>query len=348
MKALGLLKSGYNPWFSSLGFCRKLRRMCVPTASSELLFDTARRLPAANRAPADRPLPAKLTVAEVGYLAPAMNFDAIVHSVFAHACNVEGPCGLLTIAAHALDDGPTVWRLAAHDRPDFRDLFRCGERLRRRYAAATAPEVVLDLSRANTWRPAAWPFRASRAVATNLQIASAALERRRTVSRSVIDGDAGPWLRSLEEGCRRLDVSHATAAIDRLVGWGEGLTPAGDDAIVGVLAAARALAGPDSKRIAFVDALSAAVGARAGRTADISAHYLRLAAQGHFNADVRCLVHALMGADGASGVGAGVPVALAAPLHDALAAALDVGGTSGADMVAGMMAGFRALCPATE
>jgi len=182
-------------------------------------------------------------------------------------------------------------------------------------------------------------------LAANLQVAGAALERRRRRCGSVVDGEAAPSLRSLEEACGDFDLSRAAASIDRLVGWGEGLTPAGDDAIVGFLAAIGAVAGTDAKQVAFVDALSAAVAACAAQTTDISAHYLRLAAGGHFNADVMRLVHALM--DGESGDVAGTAAALAAapphwPLHLALEAALDVGATSGADMVAGMMAGFRA------
>ena len=233
-------------------------------------------------------------------------------------------------------------------------------------SAATVGDVVLDMAEAVTWRPPPWPSRASRTLAANLEVAGAALERRRRLSPSVVDREAAPSLRALEEAWCDLDISRAIAAIDRLVGWGEGLTPAGDDAVVGFLAAIRALAGTDTKRIAFVDALSAAVVSRAGRTTDISAHYLRLAAQGHFNADVRQLVHALMG--GENREGAGVPAALHAepnaalagapdaslaeapyaPLHSALDAALEVGATSGADMLAGMMAGFRASRPANE
>jgi hypothetical protein len=339
--------------------------MYVPTAASEPSLPKTERPTAANRLRPDGALASRLTVARVGFLAaPATHFAGVVHSVFARACNIEGPCGLFTIATHALSDGPTVWRLAAGDVPDFDRLFCRGDPLQRRHAVATAGDVVLDLSEAVTWRPPPWPSRASRFVASNLEIAGAALERRRRLCRSVVDREAGSSLRSLEKACRDVDIPRAIAAIDRLVGWGEGLTPAGDDAIVGFLAAIGALAGTDAKRMAFVDALSAAVVSRAGRTTDISAHYLRLAAQGHFNADVRRLVHALVG--GESRDGAGVPAArdaahdaapagapdasLAeapyAPLHSALDAALDVGATSGADMLAGVMAGFRASCPA--
>ena len=41
----------------------------------------------------------------------------------------------------------------------------------------------------------------------------------------------------VEEACRKLDVAVARERIERFAGWGEGLTPAGDDYIVGLCAA---------------------------------------------------------------------------------------------------------------
>jgi len=336
-KTLAVLKSRYNSWFSSLRFCRKLRRMCIPTtASSEPVAASAAWLTAMTHARAPRGSSATWAVACVGHLAPTTDFDGTVHSVFAHACNIAASCGLLTIVVRGLADGPTVWRLATDHPGDFRHLFRRGERLRRRGARAATRDVVLDLSVAASWRPAPWP-RPSHASAVNLQMAAAALQRRRRVRSSVIDREAETFFRSLGEACRHLDVARATVEIDRLVGWGEGLTPAGDDALVGLLAGMAALAGADARRVAFLGSLSAAVAASAARTTDISAHYLRLAAAGHFNADVTHLVHALAGGDSDD-----------TRIRDALDAALAAGATSGADMVAGMIAGLRTWCAENE
>jgi hypothetical protein len=280
-----------------------------------------------------------LTVARVGYFAPATSFDGIVHSVFARACNIACEFGLLTIAAPGLTDGPMVWRLAAGAPLDFRHLFHPGERLRRRQAMAFTREVKLDLGSAATWRPSSLPRTSTGQLSANLQRATAALDLRRPVRSSVIEREGQASLRSLEDACRRLDVERATAEIHRLVGWGEGLTPAGDDALVGLLAALGALAPGDAERLPFLRSLSAVIVSGAPRTTDISAHYLRLAAHGHFNADVTDLRHAFLAAD-ESGEGDS--------MRNALESALDVGATSGADMVAGMMAGFRASCPASE
>ena len=67
----------------------------------------------------------------------------------------------------------------------------------------------------------------------------------------------------------------------------------------------------------------------------IAGHYLRLAAHGHFNADVTRLLQALLGGESD------------AVIDDALESVFDVGATSGADMVNGMIAGLRAWTRAT-
>jgi hypothetical protein len=194
--------------------------------------------------------------------------------------------------------------------------------------------VALRLGGAPIWRPAPPPAVAViEQLRANVRFAASVLEHRRHTCSSVIDREAAASLAALEDACRRLDSGRAAAEIHRLVGWGEGLTPAGDDALVGMLAALGFLARAEADKHSFLRSLSAAILVRLSRTTSISGHYLRLAAQGHFNADVTGLANALVGGrDGEGQVG----------VAEALDAALDVGATSGADMVAGMIAGFRA------
>ena len=272
----------------------------------------------------------------VGYLAAATSFDGIVHSVFARACNIAVPFGLLTVAAHGLADGPSVWRVSSNTVADFTSLFAPGERLRCRKSVAHTRDVALDLTNAEMWRPPPPPWPSGERLDANLRHANAALDERRVrVVPSVIDREAQASLRALEDACRRLDVQSATAQAHRLIGWGEGLTPAGDDALVGILASLRAVSCADAHRALFLRSLSLAVASRVARTTIVSAHYLRLAAQGHFNADVTRLIDAFVGDGTEDGSG----------LREALEAVLDVGATSGADMVAGMIAGLRAWAP---
>ena len=110
--------------------------------------------------------------------------------------------------------------------------------------------------------------------------------------------------------------------VEALLGRGPGLTPAGDDALAGILLVAHAhgVAGP----------VAAAVRERLGSTTAVSAALLDAAADGYAAAEVVALVDAAV---------AGDPAAVAR----ALPAVLAIGHTSGADLVIGVAAALRHL-----
>jgi hypothetical protein len=108
--------------------------------------------------------------------------------------------------------------------------------------------------------------------------------------------------------------------VRRLVGLGPGLTPSGDDVLLGAMLAHQLAA---SARWPGADReLSARVRGEIGRTGDVSAHLLRLAVHGYFSAPLLGLAAALVHH----------PRGLAA----ALGAALSVGASSGADAAYGL------------
>ena len=167
-------------------------------------------------------------------------------------------------------------------------------------------------------------------LATNLRVATAALASLRRTHSSVIDREGSTVLDELGEACRALDAGTAAQQVERLIGWGEGLTRAGEDVLVGWRAALDALVDGHPGRADFLGKFSAAILAGACRATPLAAHCLRLAAQGHYNAEVIGLRNALLGESDAS--------TLRAVLTDAFC----IGATSGADMVTGMVAGIEA------
>ncbi len=112
--------------------------------------------------------------------------------------------------------------------------------------------------------------------------------------------------------------------VEALLGRGPGLTPAGDDALAGILLVAHAhgVAGP----------VAAAVRERLGSTTAVSAALLDAAADGYAAADVVALVDAAVARD-------------AAAVARVLPAVLAIGHTSGADLVIGIAAALRHLRP---
>jgi hypothetical protein len=75
---------------------------------------------------------------------------------------------------------------------------------------------------------------------------------------------------ALADACRALDRERATRHAERLIGWGEGLTPAGDDFLVGLIAGLDALASGDPRRRSFLEAVAATLVRDASRTTPIA------------------------------------------------------------------------------
>lgn len=100
-------------------------------------------------------------------------------------------------------------------------------------------------------------------------------------------------LEELKRGFHTNNPALLTAGIERLAGLGPGLTPAGDDLLLGMLAGLW-LGQGERWPAARVQAISAQVEMLAGpRTTSLSATWLRHAAQGEFGAAWHRLTHAL-------------------------------------------------------
>jgi hypothetical protein len=112
----------------------------------------------------------------------------------------------------------------------------------------------------------------------------------------------------------------AAHPVGNLVGLGPGLTPSGDDFLMGALAALAAL-----DRTSMHDALAQAVVNAAGRTSPVSASLLRAAAAGHVGEHLHVMVGALVNGDADA----------------ALATAARIGHTSGWDALMGAVVTAR-------
>ena len=143
----------------------------------------------------------------------------------------------------------------------------------------------------------------------------------------------------LEVGLPRLRAAIAAllgggdaGAIRSVIGLGVGLTPSGDDALVGALCLFAAAGIPSSEAGRHLDSCLSADGV--GSTTAVSANYLRLALEGAFSTPLRCLVTAL--ADG-------VPDA---SLMDAVRGLAAIGATSGMDAAVGTQVAWEQLVTA--
>jgi len=270
-------------------------------------------------------------VARIGYRVPRKRFDGVVQGVFSRACYIDCGRSLLTLAAAGVADGPTTLVLGAEAPADLRSIFTPGDALRCRGGRVVGRRVVLELGRARTWRACEPPsLLDGRDVAARIALARACLAEARRARSSVLDRSGGAEIAGVEHACLRLDVADALPRVERFVGWGEGLTPAGDDYLVGLCAALGALVQGDAARRAFLVGVRRFLASRCARTTPISAHGLVLASRGHFNAGVLRALDALRSDRDADD---------ARVAFDELMAA---GATSGADALTGILSGFAA------
>jgi hypothetical protein len=274
--------------------------------------------------------------AQLLWLWSAAPFRGWVHSVFRRTVNLVSAEGrLVTLSARSLDDAPDtliadVETLAGScgtgdPAASEGDALVVGSRLRVDLAGAR---------RWNAWLPR-WPVDT-----TNLPVRLAAMrERLRAIEAtpaSVLAHTTAALIArrtaALQLALRAGDAEAARAQAIALVGLGPGLTPSGDDLLVGFFAALHVADAPAARWTTLGKDVVARV---AARTNAISLAALRAAADGRVRSTVSTLLHASMHGSPAS-------------TEAALDAVLAIGSTSGADLAGGAIAGLEAHLHVTE
>lgn len=220
-----------------------------------------------------------------------------VAAVFSKAAYLRLPAGLVALTTCEVPPGPI------HARGDI-PLHRL----------AAGDAVTVDLSGATVWRGTA---------ITPTVLAAGAGTVLDVLARAPASALADPAFEPRRDRAERcVDRGDLDGAVDALAGLGPGLTPAGDDALAGLLLVAGAH-----------DRGGAVGAADRARTNDIARAFLAWAARGQSIEPVHRLL--------AAGAGAGAGAASAA-----LADLLRFGHSSGADLAFGLRLGLRTLIAA--
>ena len=250
---------------------------------------------------------------------------ARVHSVFLHACNIETQAGeLVTLVAPGSGNLPHGIRCAA----PFARL-RQGQAAKLEGATLRFPaaQFVVDFSRAAVWngRVAAVSPGQRGAEVQRVLRSRAPDQGIAPVLQRALAARMAQTLPMLARATASRDVDAVVAALSALVGLGAGLTPAGDDFIVGYLAALWSRSRREPGIAALLLALELPVGRLARHTNAISRQMLLDALQGHFAERLTDVVRCICG---------GGDVAAASMR------ALAVGHSSGADALCGLVFGY--------
>lgn len=301
-------------------------------------------------------LPTTLPVAFVSESAlPALRSPHLhwrVHSVFRQALNLEAGGLLVAVAPQAAGGLPNG--MAVSGNPDFQALgVARGMDMQGTWPTFEIPgaAIRLELGRAWSWSPrlrVGTIDAGAPAVRARVELAAGIVAARATqvgfaqcvslLRRSDVDRTEG-HLAGLENPSARAglvaiealraavagdDEPGAFAAADELVGLGDGLTPSGDDVLVGLSAALRAAGHP------LAEPLSRHAAERStARTTDVARAAHEHAAHGEYAERLHEVLEALAHGDDAA-------------LRLRVERALAWGASSGADALLGMLIGLEA------
>jgi hypothetical protein len=259
-----------------------------------------------------------------------------VAAVFERSCYLRFGDDFICIGEPAIGNGSTTLIVAAR----LADLgLRQGQRAFISNGCIAIGDLLLDLGQCETWRAPPWPAVPSPAVlhATCAKIACCAATASPVDSLARVTFAAADtplarlarprvaafaaWLSERNRGGHGASrLSPPYGSVRDLVGLGPGLTPAGDDFLIGALAALDVLDQTNTHA-----ALGRAVVAAVGRTSPLSASLLRAAAAGHVGENLHTMVAALVTGDADA----------------AMATAARIGHTSGFDALTGAVAAAR-------
>lgn len=291
----------------------------------------------------------------IGALVPTHHFNGTVHSVFHQACNLRLESHtLLTLLLSKQNNVPNGIRIDTAFQSPFVNLIRVGQPVACRGGILRIGEAgfSIDLRTARPWRidltglhidlsqssqARAWTVawselknsaRKSDLSKTIIDMYSSSRQRHgNSVALECLVHSSGHTVPALLQATKNFQSEKAKASIRRLIGWGPGLTPSGDDFLVGYLAGLWSTTDTSPARTQFLATLDRELSETAGTTTDISCMYLRSAAQGHVSEPIANLAHRLKRANNITSVKTAVHVAL------------QVGHTSGTDGVAGLLLG---------
>ena len=290
----------------------------------------------------------------VGIQVPPHPFSGTVHSVFRQACNLwlEGGT-LLTLLPREKGNVPRGVRLDTSSDSVFLHALRVGQPVACRGGILRfeRSDFSVDLRTARSWhidlkglhidlrridQAQAWAIAWSelktyyrRSDLSGIMEGFSPLEGSPILS-EILRQQSAHSVPALLQATRDFQFEDARASIRPLIGLGHGLTPSGDDFLVGYLTGLWSTAGNSPSRTQFLAALDVEISETARNTNEISRAYLRSAIKGHVSEPIAKLAQQLSQANNASSVTA------------ATQAALQVGHTSGADGVLGLLLGCLA------
>lgn len=292
-----------------------------------------------------------LAALSIGYAIPDGDFDALVHSTFQSALNLRwnGRDELLTLIASGEGDLPQGIRLETSAGFSFEGI-QTGEPAMCRDGILHFENgsLTVQLNGAGRWEcdlPALKFDPATPAVAAAWRFVWTMLNRRQRLTKAEIVADdlfrlvepsrkgisrrVGESMRGLLNTARQYDLTDPSP-VASLIGLGSGLTPGGDDLLVGFMAGLWCTIRERAERMQFIASLGRTIIQLSHKTNDISRTYLYHAAQGQVAGRLANLAESICSGHDL------------AHLTELAEKAMKAGHTSGMETISGLLAGLAA------
>ncbi len=240
-----------------------------------------------------------------------------------HACNLCTPAGmLLALITPPYDNGPFHIVVPSPALP----RFPINTPAQYHAGILSLPGLQLTLATATAWQPQL-PLLQQTSIAASLWLHEVKVLKKSALqtgpTAQVVRVQKG--IRALAQGVITGDLEYIRGGVVALAGLGPGLTPAGDDFLVGLLAAIHATAHQDARQMAERQQLARDIALlAASRTTRLSAAWLRHGGEGHFGERWHHLIFALNRQDGQA-------------IATAVTRIVATGATSGADGLFGFI-----------
>lgn len=282
----------------------------------------------------------------IGSQVPTGDFQAVIHSAFQEAVNlrVRGLDHLVTVFASDDTDLPQGIRISKSTPLPFsqigpgQDVARMGSEM---MFPATALQILLQDARIYSSQVRGLDCMWTGGSETAWQTAWHLLDDRQAgmgtcvrvqsddATLSLMGARVASGLDRLIHATRKRDLAAAGEACEILIGLGVGLTPSGDDVLVGVLAGLWATCHGDSEKLQWLEGLGSLIVSLGPRTNQVSRTYLQMAAMGEFSSSLSDLAAAICN---------GAPPDLVGRLSELV---FQTGSTSGTDAATGLLAGLH-------
>jgi hypothetical protein len=291
-----------------------------------------------------------LKAISLGTAVPSRNFNAVVHSVFPEAVNLRAgkENQLLTLVKADGDDLPQGIRLETPTGFSFETELHQGERLACRDGILQDEHrrLSLNLRQARRWKcklpdlsvdgdhsraadvwTLVWEVLNERQRLTGVELRAKELFLADVPGQTVVARKMGVLVRKLCDAACKFDPQVETT-VTALIGLGSGLTPSGDDFLVGLLTGLRCTTGDNANHKRFLSGLERIVNRLSHQTNDISRTYLFHATRGQVSNRLAALAQVIAGGENSDTL---LPIA---------EEAMRVGHSSGMETVTGLLVGL--------